>query len=135
MSECETVAMAKQLSGDCVTVARSDAVFPAISEFVKIRIGICNKCNKRTTFSLSAVLIPGGSGQYKKGAGGQPDWNLLFIWTPGQCGIHKGAKAWVGGEELRRNLNSMTTPLCRERERRVAVQQEWLASVQIDRSY
>ena len=95
MSECETVAMAKQLSGDSVTVARSDAVFPAISE---IRIGICNKCNKRTTFSLSAVLIPGGSGQYKKGARRQPDWNLLFIWTPGQCGIHKGAMAWLGGD-------------------------------------
>ena len=31
-----------------------------------------------------------------------------------------------------KNLNSITTPLCRERERRVAVQQEWLASIQID---
>ena len=39
----------------------------------------------------------------------------------------------MDGQELR-NLNSMTTPLCRERERRVAVQQEWLASIQIDAS-
>ena len=37
----------------------------------------------------------------------------------------------MDGQELS-NLNSMTTPLCRERERRVAVQQEWLASIQID---
>ena len=32
------------------------------------------------------------------------------------------------------NLNSMTTPLCRERERRVDVQQEWLSRIQNDGS-
>ena len=52
MSECETVAMAKQLSGDSVTVARSDAVFPAISEFVKIRIGICRATREQLFLSL-----------------------------------------------------------------------------------
>ena len=36
----------------------------------------------------------------------------------------------MDGQELS-NLNSMTTPLCRERERRVAVQQEWLAIIQM----
>ena len=39
----------------------------------------------------------------------------------------------MDGQDLR-NLKSMTTPLWRESERRVAVQQEWLTSIQIEGS-